>query len=615
MKWFSLFIFILFNFNKLNAQSSNANWELKTVEIYSDGMRLVQPSIPYHSLKTFKNQIEFDSISKLNNNLSRNKIEKFRDSVDIERYKANNFNKRIDLVAIEYWLKPKREITSIDTFEISNYIGATFINITPTKESNIGIVMGKNQSHTVKSEYRIQYTKDEIFKSKIQDGYYFLGRYQILENSSFSLRYFSSDSTLEFLHDWNCNIPHDEPYVFAILPNKYMWFATEISNKFTKDSNRSYFDSMPDFSWNNTGNKMEIDTTFTNKKIVVDTINSKQEYRILKQYLERPKELILDSRNNSILILLTNLKDSAFFQYKLVPWIEYTGENIKWENGAVNRNAIEIKNIPIGTYLLYIKDSISGKVSQGYKITVLPRWYQTIVFKIIIGLIVLIGLLFLLFKLYQKKQKYELKKIEQYKTTLDINLKSVRSQLNPHFIFNALNSIQGLITTTQYEKANEYLIEFSNMLRKPLNADDVKHWTLNDEIELLKSYIKIEQLRTPFELNFSIDKLIEKDTINFPILLLQPIVENAIKHALTHDKNSTLNIEIIKNILDLDIKIQDNGKGFELENDNSGNGLKLTKEYINLINQQYPHCKTSMRILSSHEGTTINIKLENWIDE
>jgi hypothetical protein len=104
--------------------------------------------------------------------------------------------------------------------------------------------------------------------------------------------------------------------------------------------------------------------------IASDIVNGKKTYRIQKQYLERPKELIVDTRTNSILLILANMKDSAFFQYKFVPWEEYTGDNISWENGALSQNVIEIKDLPIGTYLLYIRDSISGKESQGYKITV-----------------------------------------------------------------------------------------------------------------------------------------------------------------------------------------------------------------------------------------------------
>ena len=509
-------------------------------------------------------------------------------------------------------MKPKREIISLDTFEISNYIGATFINITPTKESNIGIVIGKNQSHAAKGDYRIQYTRDEIFKSKIQDGYYFLGRYSILENSSFSLRYFSSDSTLEFLHDWHCNIPNDEPYFLTILPTKYMWFATELSNKFTQDSNRSYFDSIPDFSWNNTSYKMEIDTTFINRKIVVDTINSKPEYRILKQYLERPKELILDSRNNSIFILLTKMKDSAFFQYKLVPWVEYTGDHIKWENGAAGNNAVEIKNIPIGTYLLYIKDSLSGKVSDGYKITVLPRWYQTIVFKTILGFLALGTIAFLLFLNYKKRAKQKLAKAERKRAELDMQMRSIYAQLNPHFIFNALSSIQRLVSSHQYESANTYLVSFSKLLRKPLDESALLYWTIQDEIDLLTEYIKLEQLRTPFHYAILIPDTIKSENVRFPAMLLQPLVENAVKHSGIESQKLTINISFESSGHKLLVGVSDNGIG--IKDAAFGKGLKLTHEYIQFVKQKFPYSNANIDVNSNDSGTNILITLDHWID-
>lgn len=615
MKGFSILVTILFTINYLQAQNSNANWELKIIEIYSDGSRFCRPILPYHEIKTFKTQDELDSIEKLNRNIHKYNVERLIDSVEIERFKANNFNKGIELKAIEYWVKPKREIVSKDTFEITNIIGATFINITPAKSPGIVMQLDEKANNSGKLDYRIQYTNTEILKSKYADGYYFLGKYPILENSSFSLGYYSSDTAMEILHDWHCNIPNETPYIFAVLPNNFKWFNNILSKKASLEWKRSYFDTMPDFSWNSIGYKMEIDTMFTNRKIALDIVNGKKTYRIQKQYLERPKELIVDTRTNSILLILANMKDSAFFQYKFVPWEEYTGDNISWENGALSQNVIEIKDLPIGTYLLYIRDSISGKESQGYKITVLPRWYQTALFKILVGLLSLLCLLFLLFKIYHRKQKNKLLKVEEYKKTLDINLKSIRSQLNPHFIFNALNSIQSLITTTQYEKANEYLIEFSNLLRKPLNNEELKHWTLRDEIELLNSYIKIEQLRSPFKLDFSLDDRMNTEAINFPTLLIQPMVENAIKHALSQVEMPILRIKIVQEINNIVVLIQDNGKGFDSEKSNQGNGLKLTKEYINLINQKYKHSNVSLKLVSNEGGTTVYLKLENWIDE
>jgi LytS/YehU family sensor histidine kinase len=308
--------------------------------------------------------------------------------------------------------------------------------------------------------------------------------------------------------------------------------------------------------------------------------------------------------------------DGNFYQYKLVPWELYDDSNIPWTNCNPEEHLLEIPIKHAGEFVLYIKNSSEeANETFSYRISVKPQWFQTLVFKICIGSTLLLVLFGLLFRRYRSNQKQKIAAIQKQKAELDISLSSMRSQLNPHFIFNALNSIQGLISSTQYDKASEYLVDFSMLLRKPLNPNDIKHWTLSDETELLQTYIKLEQLRVPFHFEFLMDENLSSNLIRFPALLLQPLVENAIKHGLAKTSAPVLRMNIRKENQDLIISITDNGKGFDATQTYTGNGLKLSKEYIELINKQFPETNTSINFGTNNNGTTVIITFQNWLDE
>ena len=103
----------------------------------------------------------------------------------------------------------------------------------------------------------------------------------------------------------------------------------------------------------------------------------------------------------------------------------------------------------------------------------------------------------------------------------ELELRAIRSQMNPHFIFNALSSIQNLINRSANQEANKYLIDFSRLLRKVLATSEKKLVPLSDEIEQLQLYLKLEQLRFPFSYSLTVDNNIEPDAIEIPGMLIQ----------------------------------------------------------------------------------------------
>lgn len=238
-----------------------------------------------------------------------------------------------------------------------------------------------------------------------------------------------------------------------------------------------------------------------------------------------------------------------------------------------------------------------------------PNWYQTNTFKMLTGFAIALLLMLAIVLLYLEKLKKEREKKER----LNLELRSIRSQLNPHFVFNALGSIQGLINTNEIDKANQYLSEFSNLLRDSLKSSNEDFVPLADEIQIIESYTKLEQLRFGFNYEITVSENMNVSEIQIPSLLIQPLIENAIKHGVAGMGNKgKLSIDFSKNATSMFIGINDNGKGFETSETLGGFGLKLTGERIRLLNQVNKEQLIIMDIKSKlNQGTTVTLLFRN----
>ena len=164
----------------------------------------------------------------------------------------------------------------------------------------------------------------------------------------------------------------------------------------------------------------------------------------------------------------------------------------------------------------------------------------------------------------------EIEKLESLKSKYDkelaeLKVSALRSQMNPHFIFNSLNSIKRYIIDNEKENAVYYLNKFSKLIRKILSASMEKEISLSEELETMELYVNIENIRFNNEIKFSIhiDEVLNLNAIKVPSLILQPFIENAIWHGLSLKKeNKKLNINIeIEGTDYLIINIIDNGIG------------------------------------------------------
>lgn len=217
-----------------------------------------------------------------------------------------------------------------------------------------------------------------------------------------------------------------------------------------------------------------------------------------------------------------------------------------------------------------------------------------------------------IFLIYRRRQNLKLAREEKDKTIATLQLQSVRAQLNPHFIFNALAGIQNLMNKNEVENANKYLARFARLTRHVLDEGQNELTPIADEVDLLKDYLEMEQMRFGFKFDITVGKDVDQQ-IEIPAMLLQPFVENAVKHGISALKNEGfigVNIsQAEKNIL---LKVNDNGGGF-VSTQTPGMGIKLCQERVKLLNSIYKNSTILLHINSTPIGAIIGIELKNWL--
>lgn len=212
-----------------------------------------------------------------------------------------------------------------------------------------------------------------------------------------------------------------------------------------------------------------------------------------------------------------------------------------------------------------------------------------IIYSLLTGLILLLLLAFYMYRnMKQQRVNNNL-----------LALKSLRSQMNPHFIFNALNSVNSFIASNDERTANRYLTDFSKLMRSVLENSEEDFIPLSKEIELLELYTKLEHFRfqDKFDYNITVDATINVDEFLIPPMLLQPYIENAVWHGLRYkDEKGLLQICLkAQTNNELQIVIEDNGIGREKskefktthqKNQNS-KGMGNIKKRVAILNEMY----------------------------
>ncbi|GAB4321222.1 MAG: hypothetical protein Kow00127_13610 [Bacteroidales bacterium] len=239
-----------------------------------------------------------------------------------------------------------------------------------------------------------------------------------------------------------------------------------------------------------------------------------------------------------------------------------------------------------------------------------PAWYQTWWFKIAVIVLVFGSLALIVFSQYLRlKRRHQLEKrvLEVEKAKMEFEKQSLRLRMNPHFLFNSLNSIQSFILTHKTEEAVYYLGKFSRLMRLILRYSGQSWITLEEEVEALKYYLELEQLRFEHQFDFSIDinETLDTDFVEIPPMLIQPYAENAVIHGLRYKTGKgNLAITFKAEGDDLICEITDNGigrkKAAELA-EQKGEvrdhaGMKITGERLRTIRESTGHKNTGVHV-------------------
>lgn len=269
------------------------------------------------------------------------------------------------------------------------------------------------------------------------------------------------------------------------------------------------------------------------------------------------------------------------------------------------------------------KETAIKNLTTDKKISELKSQKKSFLIYSIIGSVLALGLFFyFMFIKFKSKKQNELLKIqlqEAEKTIIaeknasESEMKALKSQMNPHFIFNALNSIQDQFMYGDKVIANEQMGNFTYLTRQILEVSGKKQITLSKEIDLLTKYLELEKMRfdTNFEYSINLNNSIDEGYLQIPPMLLQPFVENSVKHGLLHkkgEKKITINFYLSENEEFLITQITDNGIGRkESEKINNNNKTKHESYSIQSIKQR-------LKILNNNQTENL-VVYEDFFDE
>jgi tetratricopeptide (TPR) repeat protein len=310
--------------------------------------------------------------------------------------------------------------------------------------------------------------------------------------------------------------------------------------------------------------------------IAINLINISSIYNKLRKYssaISYSKEALILSKEINDLYLELNIFSHLSDSYKGLLnlqkaivykdlWIElndsiYNIEKSKAIADIQTRYETEKKDQEIKT--LHKDNEIQKlQLEESYQRTKAQR-RLFLVFTFILTSVILVILF--IYKNYKKQQTINQQKLEYQKILTE--QKMLRSQMNPHFIYNSLNSIQSFISSEQSYEAEKYLAKFAKLIRGILENSRANFISLDKEIEVLQLYLSLEQLRfeNRFTFNIQVNNSIEEDFISIPPMLLQPFVENAILHGFHNRTNGKININFMEKEDYIICEIDDNGVG------------------------------------------------------
>lgn len=289
------------------------------------------------------------------------------------------------------------------------------------------------------------------------------------------------------------------------------------------------------------------------------------------------------SNNIEMQFSLLNFKQQDVLQLK------YRINKGNWSLLPPSVRTLQLPALESGDYLIELAicdlDGVTLAQPDPIRFTIKTAWFRNIWFWLIaLGIGALLTNLYLRqrIRLINQSNKLEQEKLLLEREVQKSRLTSIKSQMNPHFIFNALNTIQAYIYTNNQEKAAGYLQKFSELTRRILNMSNTDTIPLREEFRALQLYLDLEQQRfeEPVDVIWDIDPRLDIDLIHIPSMLIQPYVENAIKHGLLHKKGKKeLILRFTSRGDNLEIQVEDNGIGRKRTADMKSNRMEQHQSF------------------------------------
>ncbi len=468
--------------------------------------------------------------------------------------------------------------------------------------TNSGLVLFDKQTF----RYKVTAEKDGLPDNNVTDiveeeG----GNYWLVTNRGISYynaarkeyrNFTAKDGTFSHEYDWNC--------AFRLPDQRMVFGGTNGITVISRKGNLEYTVSP----------KLQVEQFFIHEKPVKSAA-----------YIGESETVKLKPEENSFAFDLAGIEYG--FPGKVKIHYQLKGYDKQWITSA-NPATARYTNVHAGEYEFIAKASDEdGKVSSAvkkFRVVVYAPFYRTVSFKAVL-IVAFMGLGYLLYRLRIKQIQEDAKKKEEIRRIrAEAEISALRSQMNPHFIFNCLNTVDSYILLNKTDEASEFLNKFSKLIRKILENSRRELIPLDQDLEALELYIKLEQERSHSRFSYAItkDRRVAENDYLIPSMIIQPFVENAILHGLRHkrEEGGLLIITVERREDQLLISIKDNGIGREassglstaMHRNKDSVGILLTEERVRKLNGFYPD-KARLQITDIVEegarGTLIEIYL------
>ncbi|MEP7237697.1 MAG: histidine kinase [Ferruginibacter sp.] len=328
------------------------------------------------------------------------------------------------------------------------------------------------------------------------------------------------------------------------------------------------------------------------------------------------KEYTLTYDKNDIIIYFSGADLTGYY-----PLFEYRINEGGWLK--TDKNNIEL-SLAAGKYNIQIRglkrDGTSSSQSETISVYVKTPFWKSGIFWTVVVLVLFVIIFLILDTRNRQKRKAEVAKVLTEKKLTELEMQALKAQINPHFVFNCLNSIKGFIFDKDFMQADKYLDKFSDLMRSTIDNSDAAIISLQNEINYLDNYLQLEKLRfdEKFDYKISVSNDLDKEQCFVPAMLLQPYVENAIRHGMRflENKKGQIDINVFKAGNFLVCAIDDNGIGREkaaelkskrhIEYQSKGMNISKRRAELYNIHQEVTDKKDGQ---GNATGTTVTVKI------